>query len=105
MAAPSSALETPAAGLTNTPLFAFDLDVNGAANWVGAAAGTGATSADEASIRVWARLEDGGDRGVFRRIWEALQHDVLRQNRRWRREMSRSGGKGRGAPLAVAGSS
>lgn len=39
--------------------------------------------------QVWARLEEGGDRGAFQRLWEALQLDVLRQNRRWRREMTR----------------
>lgn len=40
-------------------------------------------------VQVWARLEEGGDRGAFQRLWEALQMDVLRQNRRWRREMTR----------------
>lgn len=82
---------TPSAPLA-TPLFAFELEVHGAAEWAGAAAA-------QAAVQVWARLEEGGDRGAFQRMWEALQQDVLRQNRHWRREMSRArggGGRGRG---------
>lgn len=87
---------TPAAGVQqqlkqqqqpHQPLFAFELEVHGAAEWGGAAAAG-------AAVQVWARLEEGGDRGAFQRLWEALQQDVLRQNRRWRREMLRAGGGG-----------
>lgn len=79
-------------------LFAFQLEVHGAAQWAG-------TAAVGAPLQVWARLEDGysgsgagsgSDRAAFQRVWEHLQHDVLRQNRRWRREGFRSEGRGRG---------
>lgn len=77
-------------------LFAFELEVHKAAQWAGAAAAG-------ASVRVWAKMIDevssggggGGNRAVFQRIWEHLQQDVLRQNRRWRREALRAGGHGR----------
>ncbi|CAM9387291.1 unnamed protein product, partial [Scytosiphon promiscuus] len=67
---------------STAPLFTFELEVHCAAEWAGAAAA-------QAAVQVWARLEDGSDRGAFQRLWEALQMDVLRQNRRWRREMTR----------------
>lgn len=70
-------------------LFAFELEVHGAAQWAGAAAAG-------ASVQVWARLEDGGDRSAFQRVWDNLEQDLLRQNRRWRREMSRGGQGGSG---------
>lgn len=81
---PSSA--TAKAGIATIdpmPLFHFELEVHGAAGWAGAAA-------EGASVQVWAKLKEGGDRGAFQRVWEVLQHDVLRQNRRWRRDMSRA---------------
>lgn len=65
------------------PLFSFELEVHGAAEWAGAAAA-------QAAVQVWVRLEEGGDRAAFQRLWEAMQQDVLRQNRRWRREMLRN---------------
>lgn len=85
-----------------TPLFSFELEVHGLAGWAGAAA-------EGASVQVWAKLKEGGDRGAFQRVWEVLQHDVLRQNRRWRRDLSRAsfgrGGDRCGASKAVVGSS
>lgn len=85
-------------------LFAFELEVHAAAQWAGAAAAG-------ASVRVWARLTDdvssgggsGGSRAIFQRIWEHLQQDALRQNRRWRREALRAGGRGRAAGAARGG--
>lgn len=97
----TAASEVGTATVGATPLFSFELEVHGAAGWAGA-------PAQGTSVRVWAKLREGGDRGAFQRVWEVLQHDVLRQNRRWRRDMSRAssgrGGGDSGASRAVVGS-
>lgn len=55
----------------NSTLFKFDIKVHG----------TGT------SLTVSACLEEGSDRAMFHRVWDNLHQDVLRQNRRWRREV------------------
>eukprot|EP00903_Cladosiphon_okamuranus_P020233 g18570.t1 len=90
----TTASPVPTSGTATTtsptaPIFAFELEIHCASEWAGAAAA-------QAAVQVWARLEEGSDRAAFQRLWEALQMDVLRQNRRWRREMTRAGaGRGR----------
>eukprot|EP00752_Nemacystus_decipiens_P014801 g13176.t2 len=84
---PSASIAAATTGTDGAPLFAFELEVHCAAEWAGPAAA-------QAAVQVWARLEDGGDRAAFQRLWEVLQMDVLRQNRRWRREMSREAAGG-----------
>ncbi|CAM9122059.1 unnamed protein product [Ectocarpus sp. 12 AP-2014] len=88
-AAPAEEATTTTAAIAATPLlFAFELEVHCAAEWAG-------TAAARAAVQVWARFQEGGDRGAFHRLWETLQMDVLRQNRRWRREMTREAAGGR----------
>lgn len=63
--------------------FEFELEVHSASKWAGDAA-------RNACVEVSGSFEEGGNRGAFHRLWDNLRHDVLRQNRHWRREMKRA---------------